>query len=207
MNKKALTGIISLVILLIAVAATVITVNNTKTVSDKTARSALYDYLYADEKNDKQLNYVFSSYTDSLEYLFLDVTGDGIEELLVQCKNDPGQGNALFHYNNGEIECWNEDFIEATSFTYPLLNSNMVYEYNYGGMVTTKVFRYLPDGTEEDIIDFFVRQENVYNDPSLKCPYYEIDDIEVEEAEFTEKYKSYVSDHLIPNDMWTAYDS
>ena len=115
MNKKALTGIIALVILLIAVAARVVTVNNTEAVSDKTARSALYDYLYADEKNDKQLNYVFSSYTDSLEYLFLDVTGNGIEELLVQCKNDPGQGNALFHYNNGEIECWNEDFIEATA--------------------------------------------------------------------------------------------
>lgn len=206
MNKKALTGIIALVILLIAVAATVITTNKTEVASDKTARSSLYEYLYADDKKDKQLNYVFSSYPDSLEYLFLDVTGDGVEELLVRCKNDPGQGNALFHYNNGEIECWNADFIEATSYTYPLLNSNMVYEYNYGGMVTTKVFRYLPNGTEEDIIGFFVRQENVYNDPSLKCPYYEIDDIEVDEAEFTEKYKSYVSDHLIPKDMWTAYD-
>ena len=100
MNKKSLTGIFAVVILLIAVAARVVTVNNTEAVSDKTARSALYKYLYADDKNDKQLNYVFSSYPDSLEYIFLDVTGDGVDELLVQCKNDPGQGNALFYYNN-----------------------------------------------------------------------------------------------------------
>ena len=148
-------------------------------------------------------------YADSLdiydcEYLLLDLDGDHVDELLIRDKNAPGVFNLTFHYENGEIVCWQRDVMEETSVDYPLLNSTMVSEYHYGGAVTRRVYRFLPGGKKEEIIRLFAQEENVYGDLSEKCPCYEINGTEVEKDEYTDKFNEYIDDQQVPSSMWTS---
>ncbi len=153
------------------------------------------------EDYDKYIARGFKLY--DCEYLFFDLDGDGKEELLFRDKESPGVWNFIFHYENGEIKCWLGDAMEESDVDYPLTNGTMVSEYSYGGMTTSEVYKFKQDGEREGIIKFFVQSENVYDDPLIKCPYYEIDDKEVDVKEYNEKFKAYVEDYIFQDSEWT----
>ena len=168
------------------------------------AQNTFYDFLnggYA--TRDEHFADGFEKYKSDMEYLFLDLDGDHVDELLLRA--DPGAGcwNYVFHYENGDIVCWHEDVMEESSVDYPLLNSTMVYEYIYADEPLRKVYRFLPDGKTQEIIRFFSREVD-YNNPDAKCPYYSINDIEVGKDEYYEKLSLYIEDMRIPDSMWKA---
>ena len=91
---------------------------------------------------------------EELEYVLLDLDGDGGAELVVQMVAQPHQFNAVFHYGDGELSCWQYDIMEMSCRDYPLGDGAMVRQYDtgtgpnrYSNLYT--VFRYLPDGETE----------------------------------------------------------
>ena len=46
--------------------------------------------------------------------------GDGGAELVVQMVAQPHQFNAVFHYGDGELSCWQYDIVEMSCRDYPL---------------------------------------------------------------------------------------
>ena len=159
-------------------------------------------YLTGDE-HDENFAHGFETYKSDMEYLFLDLDGDHVDELLLRANPGAGCWNFVFHYENGDIKCWHEDTMEETCVDYPLLNSTMVYEYNYDDTLLSKVYRFLPDGNTEEIIRFY-SCENDYSTTDKKCPYYSINDIEVDKDKYDEEFKAYIEEQRIPDSMWTA---
>ena len=51
---------------------------------------------------------------EELEYVLLDLDGDGGAELVVQMVAQPHQFNAVFHYGDGELSCWQYDIVEMS---------------------------------------------------------------------------------------------
>ena len=86
-----------------------------------------------------------------LEYTYLDLDGDGAEELLVQWIEEPGNFNAVFHYENGSLFCWQFVCVEMTSGDYPLKDGAMVSQYDYNGTSSYTIFRYRSDGSREEV--------------------------------------------------------
>lgn len=118
------------------------------------------------------------------EYAFLDLDGDGVEELLVQYENNPSAFNAVFHYQDDTLLCWHSDEVEMTSRDYPLNNGAMVSEYFYGGTRNYTLFRYNANGERQELTRFFARDELIYPDDLRPCPYYEVDGEETTEESF-----------------------
>ena len=52
--------------------------------------------------------------------MLLDLDGDGGAELVVQMVAQPHQFNAVFHYGDGELSCWQYDIMEMSCRDYPL---------------------------------------------------------------------------------------
>ena len=63
---------------------------------------------------------------EELEYVLLDLDGDGGAELVVQMVEQPQQFNAVFHYGDGELSCWQYDIVEMSCRDYPLEDGAMV---------------------------------------------------------------------------------
>lgn len=138
------------------------------------------------------------------EYTYLDLDGDGVDELLVQMVDDPCGYNAVFHFENGQIFCWNSDTVESSCRDYPLNDSTMVRQYDFGGTRSYTIFRYKEGGEKENISQLFTREELIPEDSSEPCPYYEIDGKEVDKVEFDKQLDSLVTDRLVERAAWAA---
>ena len=131
----------------------------------------------------------------------MDLDKDGIDELLVQSVDDPGGYNAVFHYEDEEIVCWDSDSIEMTCFDYPLQDGLMVNEYDYGGSISYIVFQYLSTGDTETVKTLFIREYSMYGEP-LDEPIYKIDDVEVTKEEFEEALNTYINNMRLDKSAW-----
>ncbi|MDE5819981.1 MAG: hypothetical protein K2N41_10030 [Lachnospiraceae bacterium] len=139
------------------------------------------------------------------EYTYLDLDGDGIEELLIQMEDAPLCYNAVFHYADGALFCWNQDMVEMTSGDYPLQDGTMVSQYDYNDTSSYTVFRYLPNGERETLSQLYAR-ESVDEDSDLPCPYYEVGGIEVDHDVFEEQLEEMITKQLLPRSDWTSID-
>lgn len=138
------------------------------------------------------------------EYTYLDLDGDSIEELLIQMENDPLSYNAVFHYADGALFCWNQDMVEMTSGDYPLQDGTMVSQYDYNGTSSYTVFRYLPDGERETLFNLYARESLSDEDFDLPCPYYEVGGVEVDHSVFEEQLEELITKLLLPRSAWTV---
>lgn len=136
------------------------------------------------------------------EYTYLDLDGDGMEELLIQMEDAPLCYNAVFHYADGALYCWNQDMVEMTSGDYPLQNGTMVSEYSFNDTILYTVFRYLPDGERETLFDLYARESLIDEDSDLPCPYYEVGGVEVDHSVFMEQLKELITKQLLPRSAW-----
>lgn len=141
------------------------------------------------------------------EYAFLDLDGDGIDELLVQMVDDPCGYNAVFHWEEGQLFCWNSDAAEMSCRDYPLQDGTMVRQYDYGGVRSYTLFRYCSGGEREELVCLSAREETVPEDGGSPCPWYEIDGGEVGRDEFDERLRALITDRLLPRWAWAAVES
>ena len=137
------------------------------------------------------------------EYTYLALDGDGMEELLIQMEGAPLIYNAVFHYADGALFCWNNDMVEMTSGSYPLADGTMVSQYDYSGTRSYTIFRYLPDGERENIASLYARDSLTDEDSELPCPYYEVDGAEVDQTVFEEQLEELITKQLLPRSAWT----
>lgn len=138
-----------------------------------------------------------------LEYTYLDLDGDGTEELLVQRIEEPFGFNAVFHYEDGRLFCWQFDCVEMTSGDYPLRDGTMVSQYNYNGASSYTIYRYQPDGEREKLSSLFVREELVDPNNGDPCPYYEVDGNQVDKKTFEEQLQGVILDQMLERSAWT----
>lgn len=139
-----------------------------------------------------------------LEYAYLDLDGDGAEELLVQRVDDPCTYNAVFHYADGKLVCWQSDMVEMSCRDYPLQDGTMVRQYDDSGARSYTLFRYQADGTVNMLSSLFVREELAEGDGAGQCPYYEADGEEVDQAGFDAQLDALVTSRLLERSAWTA---
>lgn len=139
-----------------------------------------------------------------LEYTYLDLDGDDVEELLVQYVDDPCTFNGVFHYDSGRLYCWQFDCVESSCRDYPLWDGTMVSQYDYSGTRSYVLFRYQADGKTEELLNLFAREELVYPDSTDPCPYYEVDGTEVDKAVFNERLNDTVINQMLDRSAWTA---
>ncbi len=137
-----------------------------------------------------------------LEYTYLDLDGDGAQELLVQWIEDPFGFNGVFHYEGGGLSCWQFDCVEMTSGDYPLRDGTMVSQYNYNGASSYTIFRYQPDGGREKLSSLFVREELADPDSGDPCPYYEVDGTQVDKKAFEEQLQRAILDQMLERSVW-----
>lgn len=175
------------------------------------AALAAYSAFLSDDRSllkDAQLETwwipAFSADSFSYEYTYLDVDGDGEAELLIQMEDDPCGYNGVFHFDGERLQCWNSDAVEMTCRDYPLTDGTMVRQYDYGGTRSYTLFRYRSDGEREELHSLFARDELVYEDSTLPCPYYETDGTEVDKAEFEARLDALVESNLLDRSSWTA---
>lgn len=139
-----------------------------------------------------------------LEYTYLDLNGDGAEELLVQYAESPEAYNGVFHYEGGRLYCWQHDGLEGSCRDYPLRDGTMVRQYDYGGASSYTLFRYRTDGSEVKVTDLFIREELINPDSTDPCPYYEVGGMEVDKNKFEEQLKNLITDQRLEVSAWTA---
>ena len=139
-----------------------------------------------------------------LEYILMDLDADGVNELVLQYVDEPGTLNAVFDYDNGKLLCWNFDPVEMSGRDYPLRDGTMVRQYDYSGTRSYTVFRYLPDGTREELFNLFARDELIYEDDPVPVPYYEIDGRETDQETFDAELKKRILDQMPERSDWTA---
>lgn len=136
------------------------------------------------------------------EYTYLDLDGDHVVELIIQMAGDPCGYNAVFHFEDGRLFCWNSDAMEMSCRDYLLNDGTMARQYDYNGACSYTLFRYLDNGQTEDIASMFSREELVPEDSLAPCPYYEIDGKEVEKAVFDEMLTSLMTDRILTGAAW-----
>ena len=178
-------------------------------IPEQTAQAAYFDFLSGDvsllEDTEVGQSWVdFYLPNSELEYAFLDLDGDDISELLIQWIDSPEGFNAVFHYSDGTLFCWNFDTVEMSSRNYPLQNGTMVHQYDYSGTASWTVFRYLPDGELEDLFDLFARYEVIYDKDTSPVPYYEIDGVEVNQITFESELEERITNQRLERSIWTA---
>lgn len=142
--------------------------------------------------------------SDSLtyEYAYLDLDGDGTDELLFQMENNPGGHNAVFHYADGKLVCWENDMVEAASSQYPLSDGTMVSQYDFNGNRSYTIFRYLPDGGHEVLFRLFMRESPIEEGSDDALPYYEINGTQVDQIVFEEQLKTFITNRILPRSVW-----
>ncbi len=139
-----------------------------------------------------------------LEYACLDLDGDGVDELLLQWIGDPGSYNGVFHYDGGQIRCWQSDGMEASCRDYPLRDGTMVRQYDFNGTRSYTLFRYRPDGSQETAASLFAREERIPEDSPEPCPYYRVNGEEVGAADFQTQFDSLITQQLLEPSAWTC---
>ena len=133
---------------------------------------------------------------EELEYVLLDLDGDGGAELVVQMVAQPHQFNAVFHYGDGELSCWQYDIMEMSCRDYPLGDGAMVRYYNL-----YTVFRYLPDGETEECASLAVHQDT--QEDGTEVFTYLVDDAEVDQDTFAAEFEELVGSRLLSLEDWT----
>ena len=174
--------------------------------SEQIAQTAYFDFLSGDvsllEDNEIGQYWVDVILPNSeLEYVFLDLDGDEVSELLIQEIDSPESYNAVLHYHDGKLLCWNFDTMETTCRDYPLQNGTMVRQYDYDGSSNWTVFRYLPDGEMKKLFDLFAHYEVINYDD---FPHYEIDGIEVDQTTFESELDERITNQMLERSIWTA---
>jgi len=137
------------------------------------------------------------------EYIYLDLDGDHAVELLVQMADEPSGYNAVFHFEDGQIFCWNSDAAELSCRDYPLRDGTMVRQYDFAGTHTYTLFRYQPNGETEQIAQLFARDELIPENSSEPCPYYSINKKETDESEFDKQLNAMITSKLPDSTEWT----
>ena len=142
---------------------------------------------------------------EELEYVLLDLDGDGGAELVVQMVEQPQQFNAVFHYGDGELSCWQYDIVEMSCRDYPLEDGAMVRQYDtgtgpnrYSHLYT--VFRYLPDGETEECASLAVHQDT--QEDGTEVFTYLVDDAEVDQDTFAAEFEELVGSRLLSLEDW-----
>ncbi|MCH5349355.1 MAG: hypothetical protein J1E40_08540 [Oscillospiraceae bacterium] len=139
-----------------------------------------------------------------MEYTFLDLDGDGESELLVQLVDDPSGLNAVFDYQDGRLICRNFDSVEMSSRDYPLSDGTMIHQYDFSGTRNYIGYRYLPDGTTEELFSLFARDELVYEGDTNPVPYYEVNGEEVDQETFEAELDKRITSQLLERSAWIA---
>lgn len=142
-----------------------------------------------------------------LEYVFMDLDGDDVSELLIQWTDSPESLNAVFDYYDGKLICWNFDSVEMSSLDYPLQNGTIVHQYDYSGTSNWTGFRYLPDGEREELFNLFARYEVIYEGDTSPVPYYEIDGAEVDQITFESQLEERITGQRLDRSEWMALNS
>lgn len=139
-----------------------------------------------------------------LEYTYLDLDGDGVEELLIQWADDPCSYNGVFHYESGKLYCWQHDDMEGSCRDYPLQDGTMVRQYDYNGTRSYTVFCYQANGEMEELFSLFAREELIPEDSANPCPYYEVDGNEVDKTVFDEQLNDLITNQMLNRSAWKA---
>lgn len=129
-----------------------------------------------------------------MEYTYLDLDGDGVDELLLQCPDDPLSYNGVFHYKDGMLQCWQHDEVEMVCRDYPLRDGTMVRQYRED----YTLFRYQPDGSEKKLTDLSAMPRH----PEEDIYFYQVDGEDVDQAEFERQLKRLVTDQLLEREAW-----
>ena len=171
---------------------------------EQTVKAAYFDFLSGDVSllEDVQLGQSWVDFylpNSKLEYALMDLDGDDVSELLIQWIDSPESCNAVFHYSEGKLFCWNFDTVEGSSRDYPLKNGTMVHQYDYNGTSSWTGFRYLPDGEHEELFNLFARYEVIPDNDTSPAPYYEIDGVEVDQMTFESELEERITNQL---DRW-----
>lgn len=138
------------------------------------------------------------------EYIYMDLDGDGMTELLIQMKDEPDAYNGVFHYEDGKLYCWNSDSVEMSSYSYPLQDGSMVKQTKTGGNTVYTVFRYTSEGEVEEKRHLYAREELMESGSNEKCPYYEVDGAEVSKEEFDELLDKVIFNTKLGNAKWLS---
>ena len=171
---------------------------------EQAAKAAYFDFLSGDVSllEDVQLGQSWVDFylpNSKLEYALLDLDGDDVSELLIQWIDSPESCNAVFHYSEGKLFCWNFDTVEGSSRDYPIQNGTMVHQYDYNGTSSWTGYRYLPDGEHEELFNLFARYEVIPETDTTPAPYYEIDGVEVDQTTFESELEERITNQL---DRW-----
>lgn len=135
----------------------------------------------------------------AMEYTYLDLDGDGVEELLLQCPNDPMSYNGVFHYRDGLLQCWQHDEVEMTCRDYPLRDGTMVQQYRE----SYHLFRYQPDGSKKELTSLSA----MLRSPDEDIYFYQVDGEDVDKAEFEQQLKALVTDRLLEREVWAEIET
>lgn len=180
-----------------------------KPTSEGDSLEAYADFLAGDrtllEEGQSEIWWIpdFQDESMDYEYTYLDLDGDDGMELLIQMADDPCSYNAVFHFENGRLFCWNSDASEMTCWDYPLKDGKMIRQYDTNGSRIYTIFCYGADGEKKDINQLFMREELSLQDDSLESyPYYEVGGEQVEKAAFYEKLGALVTDYMLERSAW-----
>ena len=145
---------------------------------------------------------------EELEYTLLDLDGDGVRELLLQWAEEPSSFNAVFHYGDGELSCWQYDNMEGSCRDYPLRDGIMVRQYDVGVAPNRYVhsytlFRYLPDGAEEKKASLALVEEYQGETMETMRYRYDLNGNEVAQDDFESAFAELVDSKLLDRSDWT----
>ena len=137
-----------------------------------------------------------------IEYTYLDLDGDGTQELLLQRVDSPSIYNGVFHYENGRLFCWQNDGMEATCRDYPLRDGTMVRQYDFSGSRSYTLFRYQADGSAKTLSTLFACEEVVEGSSTEQVPCYKVNNQEVDSATFQEQLDLQITSQLLERSAW-----
>ena len=180
---------------------------NAEDISEEAAQGTYFNFLSGDVSllEDVELGQSWVDFylpNSELEYVFLDLDGDDVSELLIQGIDSPESLNAVFHYSAGTLFCWDFDSVEMSSRDYPLQNGTMVHQYDYSGTSSWTGFRYLPDGEKEELFELFARYEVIADNDTSPVPYYEIDGAEVDQKTFESELEKRITNQKLDRSSW-----
>lgn len=182
---------------------------NIENIPEEAARAAYFDFLSGDVSllEDIQLGQSWVDFylpNSELEYVFLDLDGDDVSELLIQWIDSPERFNAVFHYSAGTLFCWNFDSVEMSSRNFPLQNGTIVHQYDYSGTSSWTGFHYLSNGESEELFDLYARYEVTDDNDTSPVPCYEIDGVEVDQMTFESELEIRITNQMLERSVWTA---